>query len=95
LPAVDARGAGDPVVSGEMVAAGVTDAIVEATSHGLALNRVRGCLLTIAIVTNITSEHLEFHRRERDNVAAKALLLEALRDNRSKPAGDSLRSMLT
>ncbi|MDB5059076.1 MAG: UDP-N-acetylmuramoylalanyl-D-glutamate--2,6-diaminopimelate ligase [Chloroflexi bacterium] len=64
-----------------MVEARVSDAIVEATSHGLALNRVRNCAFDDAIVTNITSEHLEFHGTREEYMAAKALLLRAVRDN--------------
>jgi UDP-N-acetylmuramoyl-L-alanyl-D-glutamate--2,6-diaminopimelate ligase len=69
----------------EMVTAGVTDAVLETTSHGLALDRVRGCLFDDAIVTNITSEHLEFHRTRERYIAAKALLLDAVRRSQAKP----------
>ncbi|MBI3751231.1 MAG: UDP-N-acetylmuramoyl-L-alanyl-D-glutamate--2,6-diaminopimelate ligase [Chloroflexi bacterium] len=43
------RAAGDPV------------AVVETTSHGLALGRVNGVRYDVAILTNLTREHLEFH----------------------------------
>jgi UDP-N-acetylmuramoyl-L-alanyl-D-glutamate--2,6-diaminopimelate ligase len=68
-----------------MAREGVTDAVVEATSHGLALDRVRGCAFDDAIVTNITSEHLEFHHTRERYIAAKALLLQAVRENRDRP----------
>ena len=68
-----------------MAREGVTDAVVEATSHGLALDRVRGCAFDDAIVTNITSEHLEFHRTREQYIAAKALLLQAVHENRERP----------
>ena len=68
-----------------MVEVGVTDAVIEATSHGLALERVRGCAFDDAIVTNITSEHLEFHGTRDRYIAAKALLLQAVRASRDRP----------
>jgi UDP-N-acetylmuramoyl-L-alanyl-D-glutamate--2,6-diaminopimelate ligase len=44
-----------------MVRAGDRSAIVETTSHGLALDRVAGTAYDVAIFTNLTHEHLEFH----------------------------------
>jgi UDP-N-acetylmuramoyl-L-alanyl-D-glutamate--2,6-diaminopimelate ligase len=44
-----------------MVTAGDRAAVVETTSHGLALERVAGIRYDIAILTNITHEHLELH----------------------------------
>src|SRR5450756_1210785 len=44
-----------------MVAAGNTAAIVETTSHGLALARVAEVVYDIAIFTNLSHEHLELH----------------------------------
>lgn len=44
-----------------MVRSGDRAAIVETTSHGLALDRVGGTAYDIAIFTNLTHEHLEFH----------------------------------
>lgn len=61
-----------------MVAAGVSDAVVEATSHGLVLHRVRGCAFDAALITNVTSEHLDFHGTRERYLDAKALLLDAL-----------------
>jgi UDP-N-acetylmuramoyl-L-alanyl-D-glutamate--2,6-diaminopimelate ligase len=44
-----------------MVAAGNEAAIVETTSHGLALERVAEVAYDVAIFTNLTHEHLELH----------------------------------
>ena len=44
-----------------MAAAGNAAAIVETTSHGLALSRVAEIAYDIAIFTNLTHEHLELH----------------------------------
>ncbi len=70
-----------------MAAVGVSDAVVEATSHGLALQRVRRCAFDAALITNVTSEHLEFHKTREEYLAAKGLLLEALRDREGKSGG--------
>lgn len=44
-----------------MVDAGAGWATLEATSHGLAMHRLDGITFRIAAVTNVTSEHLDFH----------------------------------
>src|SRR3954468_8343065 len=44
-----------------MVDAGLTHCVLETTSHGLAQGRVRGVDYDIAILTNVTHEHLDFH----------------------------------
>jgi UDP-N-acetylmuramoyl-L-alanyl-D-glutamate--2,6-diaminopimelate ligase len=44
-----------------MVAAGNHAAVVETTSHGLALERVGGVAYDVAIFTNLTHEHMELH----------------------------------
>ena len=60
----------------EMVAAGNDSVVMEATSHGLALDRVRNCRFDAGIVTTVTSEHLEFHGTVEAYRAAKAKLVE-------------------
>ncbi len=44
-----------------MAASGNEAAIVETTSHGLALERVAGISYDVAVFTNLTHEHLELH----------------------------------
>lgn len=60
----------------EMVDAGVRIAVIEATSHGLAMHRLDGTRFTIGGVTNITREHLEYHGTIEAYRRAKAVLLE-------------------
>jgi UDP-N-acetylmuramoyl-L-alanyl-D-glutamate--2,6-diaminopimelate ligase len=60
----------------EMVEAGNDSVVMEATSHGLAQSRVRNCRFRVAIVTNLTSEHLDFHGTLEAYRAAKAMLVE-------------------
>jgi UDP-N-acetylmuramoyl-L-alanyl-D-glutamate--2,6-diaminopimelate ligase len=45
----------------QMRDAGVTTAVIEATSHGLELHRLDGVEFDIGVVTNVTREHLDFH----------------------------------
>ena len=70
-----------------MLTAGVTHAIIEATSHGLELQRVRGCNFDIGVVTNITHEHLDFHKTIDQYRRAKARLFEMLDSTRDKELG--------
>ena len=64
--------------------AGATHAVIEATSHGLELQRVRGCEFDIGVVTNITHEHLDFHKTIENYRRAKARLFEMLDPEREK-----------
>jgi UDP-N-acetylmuramoyl-L-alanyl-D-glutamate--2,6-diaminopimelate ligase len=70
-----------PAVQGylsEMVQAGLTHCVLEATSHGLAQHRVSACDFDVAVVTNITHEHLDYHGSYSAYRAAKAMLFESL-----------------
>jgi UDP-N-acetylmuramoyl-L-alanyl-D-glutamate--2,6-diaminopimelate ligase len=70
-----------------MVETDVKYAIIEATSHGLELQRVRGCAFDIGVVTNITHEHLDFHGTIENYRRAKARLFEMLDRSRNKNLG--------
>jgi UDP-N-acetylmuramoyl-L-alanyl-D-glutamate--2,6-diaminopimelate ligase len=59
-----------------MVEAGNDTVVMEATSHGLALERTRKCRFDVGVVTTVTSEHLEFHGSVENYRAAKARLVE-------------------
>lgn len=61
-----------------MVDAGDRFAVVEATSHGLAQDRVGDVAWDVAVHTNVTHEHLEFHRTPEAYRAAKRRLFERL-----------------
>ncbi len=45
----------------EMVADGTRAAAMEVSSHSLALDRVEGCRFDVAVFTNLTRDHLDFH----------------------------------
>ena len=61
-----------------MVDAGCDFAIVESTSHGLALHRLDHVEYDIAAFTNITGDHLDFHKTFEAYREAKGRLFEAL-----------------
>ena len=62
----------------QMRDAGTEIAVIETTSHGLAQHRVTGCAFDVAVVTNITHEHLDFHGSYEAYREAKALLFRSL-----------------
>ncbi|MBI2776212.1 MAG: UDP-N-acetylmuramoyl-L-alanyl-D-glutamate--2,6-diaminopimelate ligase [Chloroflexi bacterium] len=68
-----------------MVAAGDRVAVVETTSHALALERVGGIGYDAAIFTNLSHEHLEFHGSFEAYRAAKRSLFERLASGSSNP----------
>ena len=77
-----------------MALAGDQLAVVETTSHGLALERVGGIAYDAAMLTNLTHEHLEFHgtwERYRD---AKLSLFERLAVGAGQSREDARRSRL-
>jgi UDP-N-acetylmuramoyl-L-alanyl-D-glutamate--2,6-diaminopimelate ligase len=65
--------------------AGTQDAVLEVTSHGLAQHRVTGCEFDVAVVTNITHEHLDFHGSFEAYREAKAMLFRSLMQFPRKP----------
>ncbi|WP_329093084.1 UDP-N-acetylmuramoyl-L-alanyl-D-glutamate--2,6-diaminopimelate ligase [Streptosporangium sp. NBC_01469] len=53
---------------------GVTAAAMEVSSHALALGRVDGVFYDVALFTNLSQDHLDFHRDLNDYFATKARL---------------------
>ncbi|HEV2128319.1 MAG TPA: Mur ligase family protein, partial [Thermomicrobiales bacterium] len=66
----------------EMAEAGTTHAVIEATSHGLATHRLDGVRFRAGGLTNITREHLEFHKTIENYRRAKAILLGRVAEER-------------
>jgi UDP-N-acetylmuramoyl-L-alanyl-D-glutamate--2,6-diaminopimelate ligase len=69
----------------EMVRSGLSHCVLEATSHGLAQHRVSACEFDVAVVTNITHEHLDYHGSYAAYQAAKRTLFESLDKAARKP----------
>lgn len=69
-----------------MVAEGVQGVAVEVSSHALALDRTRGCQWDVAVFTNLSHDHLDFHQDLESYYETKArLFLEHLPAS-TKPA---------
>lgn len=74
--------------------AGLTHVVLEATSHGLAQDRVTACEFDIGVVTNITHEHLDYHGSYEAYRAAKARLFHHLQETVEKPTGNPRLAVL-
>lgn len=48
--------------------------VMEVSSHALAQGRVMGCQFEVGVFTNLTQDHLDFHRDMEDYFRAKAML---------------------
>jgi UDP-N-acetylmuramoyl-L-alanyl-D-glutamate--2,6-diaminopimelate ligase len=70
-----------------MASAGLDYAILESTSHGLALHRLDGCEYDVAVVTNVTADHLDFHGSREEYLAAKGRLFAMLDEAADKGVG--------
>ncbi|MFZ5786273.1 MAG: UDP-N-acetylmuramoyl-L-alanyl-D-glutamate--2,6-diaminopimelate ligase [Acidobacteriota bacterium] len=63
----------------ELVDHGGTSAVMEVSSHALEQRRVAGLAFDVAVWTNLTRDHLDFHRDLDDYFAVKASLADLLR----------------
>lgn len=61
---------------GEMIDKGVEYCVMEVSSHSLALDRVYGVNFDIGIFTNLTRDHLDFHKTFENYYKAKFKLFE-------------------
>jgi UDP-N-acetylmuramoyl-L-alanyl-D-glutamate--2,6-diaminopimelate ligase len=57
---------------------GITHVVMEVSSHALAMNRVAGCEYDTAVFTNLTQDHLDYHKTFENYLAAKAKLFQSL-----------------
>ena len=64
----------------EMADRSCAAAVMEVSSHALALRRVDGIQFAAAVFTNLTRDHLDFHRDMEEYAAAKRRLFEMLSD---------------
>jgi UDP-N-acetylmuramoyl-L-alanyl-D-glutamate--2,6-diaminopimelate ligase len=68
----------------DLVRGGMTHAVVEASSHGLLQGRLACLYPSVAGITNVTMEHLDYHGSMDEYIAAKGLLFRALRRRGAK-----------
>ena len=62
----------------EAVAQGASDAVMEVSSHALAQQRVFGVPFDVAIFTNLTRDHLDYHKSMDEYFLAKRALFEGV-----------------
>lgn len=62
----------------QMLADGVEYVVMEVSSHALELHRTAGVPFAGAVFTNLTQDHLDFHRTMEDYFAAKTKLFTSL-----------------
>ncbi|WP_353932121.1 UDP-N-acetylmuramoyl-L-alanyl-D-glutamate--2,6-diaminopimelate ligase [Okeanomitos corallinicola TIOX110] len=58
----------------QAVDAGSEFGVMEVSSHALAQDRVLGCPFAVSVFTNLTQDHLDYHKDMEDYFGAKALL---------------------
>jgi UDP-N-acetylmuramoyl-L-alanyl-D-glutamate--2,6-diaminopimelate ligase len=61
---------------GEGLANGATEAVMEVSSHALAQQRVFAIPFDVAVFTNLTRDHLDYHQTMDEYFAAKRILFE-------------------
>jgi UDP-N-acetylmuramoyl-L-alanyl-D-glutamate--2,6-diaminopimelate ligase len=62
----------------KMVQAGVRRAVMEVSSHALALKRTYGVRFSSAVFTNLSQDHFDFHKDFEDYFAAKRILFDQI-----------------
>ncbi len=63
----------------DMIAAGESAAVMEVSSHALALGRIEGTAFDLAAFTNLGRDHLDFHETMDDYLAVKKTLFTRYR----------------
>ncbi len=71
-----------------MTEQGLTHVVLETTSHGLDQQRVAACGYDIGVFTNITHEHLDYHKTYENYVLTKARLIKYLAETPPKTGGN-------
>ena len=65
--------------------AGCKAAVMEVSSHALMQDRVRGVAFDVGVFTNLTQDHLDYHRTMEGYFEAKARLFTEMTDSRKEP----------
>jgi UDP-N-acetylmuramoyl-L-alanyl-D-glutamate--2,6-diaminopimelate ligase len=77
----------------EMVDAGATDVILEVSSHALDQKRTGDCLFRLAIFTNFSRDHLDYHNTMEEYFKAKSLLFQGLHKTQSDRGAKAIINM--
>jgi len=62
----------------KMTQAGLNSVVMEVSSHALAMDRTAGCEYDAAVFTNLTQDHLDYHRTMEEYFQAKLRLFTGL-----------------
>ena len=62
---------------------GINNVILEASSHGLKQHRLAGLIFTTGIFTNLSRDHLDYHKSYKDYFNSKMILFNNLMKNKS------------
>lgn len=76
------------------VTEGHTDVVMEVSSHALALHRVDGTSFDLAVFTNLSRDHLDFHGTMEEYFRAKARLFDSGLSTRGVVATDDAHGRL-
>ena len=68
----------------QCVEAGCRNVVFEVSSHALSQGRASEIAFDVGAFTNLTQDHLDFHRGMKDYFEAKARLFDSVRDNQKK-----------
>ncbi|HDP69386.1 MAG TPA: UDP-N-acetylmuramoyl-L-alanyl-D-glutamate--2,6-diaminopimelate ligase [Actinobacteria bacterium] len=60
----------------KMVESGVTHAVMEASSHAIDLHRVDGCSFNVLVFTNLSQDHLDYHKSMRKYFLTKKKIFD-------------------
>jgi UDP-N-acetylmuramoyl-L-alanyl-D-glutamate--2,6-diaminopimelate ligase len=63
----------------QMVKAGCNAAVMEVSSHGIALHRLDGCEFQVGLFTNLTQDHLDYHQTMENYRQTKGLFFKTLK----------------
>lgn len=70
----------------DALAAGATEVVMEVSSHALAQQRIFGIPFDVAVFTNLTRDHLDYHRTMDDYFASKRILFAGCGTERPRVA---------
>jgi UDP-N-acetylmuramoyl-L-alanyl-D-glutamate--2,6-diaminopimelate ligase len=87
-------------ITDEMVKSGCEFMITEASSHALSQQRLAGIPFKAAAFTNLTGDHLDYHKNEQQYLEAKSILFRDLPEdaaavlNRQAPESEYLKKIV-
>jgi UDP-N-acetylmuramoyl-L-alanyl-D-glutamate--2,6-diaminopimelate ligase len=77
----------------EMADEGVTDVILEVSSHALDQNRTGECPFKLGVFTNFSRDHLDYHNTMEEYFKAKSLLFQGLKKGKPDTGATAIINM--